>query len=62
MKWRRLIQFEEKTSPFHYPDTLWAFADGILIFPSAEAGSYTLYDISAGTMLDIDLESVKKDH
>jgi len=31
--WQRHLQFEEKTAPFHYPDTLWTYDEGLLVFP-----------------------------
>ncbi|KAL5320586.1 hypothetical protein ACEPPN_011396 [Leptodophora sp. 'Broadleaf-Isolate-01'] len=58
--WQRHLKFEDKTSPFHYPDTLWTFDAGILIFPSPEAQSYVLYDLGSGTKSSFDLESEKK--
>ena len=53
--WQRHLQFEEKTAPFHYPDTFWTFDDGLLIFPSTKSQCYALYDLGAGTMNAIDL-------
>jgi hypothetical protein len=58
--WNRHLQFEEKTAPFHYPDTLWAFEDGLLVFPSAEFQRYVLYDLSTGTFSDADFEPDRK--
>lgn len=60
IQWQRHLKFEDKTSPFHYPDTLWTFDAGILIFPSPEAQSYVLYDLGSGTKSSFDLESEKK--
>jgi hypothetical protein len=53
--WQQHLQFEEKTALFHYPDTLWTYDEGILIFPSAEMQQYALYDLEAGTMVGIDI-------
>jgi hypothetical protein len=58
--WQRYLQFEEKTAPFHYPDPLWTYDDGLLIFPSANFQRYELYDLSAGTLSEIDFESEGK--
>lgn len=58
--WHQQLQFEEKTAAFHYPDTLWTYDDGILIFPSAELQSYALYDLQAEKVRKIDLESEGK--
>ena len=58
--WQRHLRFEEKTAPFHYPDTLWTFDDGLLIFPSAKSQCYELYDIGAGTISSINIESEGK--
>ncbi|CZS91136.1 related to F-box domain protein [Rhynchosporium agropyri] len=58
--WQRLLNFEDKSSPFHYPDTLWTFDDGILIYPCAQAQSYSLYDLSTGAKSNIDLASDDK--
>ncbi len=54
--WQRHLQFEDKTAPFHYPDTLWTYEDGLLIFPSLESQGYSLYDLGAGTFSKIKLE------
>ncbi|KAH7416962.1 F-box domain protein [Cadophora sp. MPI-SDFR-AT-0126] len=54
------LQFEDKTSPFHYPDTLWTYNDGILILPSTEAQSYAIYDVTVGSKSSINLETDKK--
>lgn len=58
--WQRHLQFEEKTAPFHYPDTLWTYEDGILIFPSAKLQTYVLYDVEAATFTDMGFESEGK--
>jgi hypothetical protein len=58
--WQRYLQFEDKTAPFHYPDPLWTYDDGILIFPSAELQSYVLYDLIAGVISEIDFQSESK--
>jgi len=44
-KWAQHLHFEEKTAPFHYPDTLWTYDDDLLIFPSANLQKYVLYDL-----------------
>lgn len=54
--WQRHLQFEEKTAEFHYPDPLWTYDDGLLIFPSAKAQSYQIYDLSARALNGIDFE------
>ncbi|KAG9235761.1 hypothetical protein BJ875DRAFT_528267 [Amylocarpus encephaloides] len=58
--WKRHLQFEEKTAIFHYPDTLWTYDSGILIFPSAELEQYILYDISARSKTPIDVQATSK--
>jgi hypothetical protein len=58
--WNRHLQFEEKTATFHYPDTLWTYDDGLLIFPSAKSQRYELYDLYAGKTVEIDFESEGK--
>jgi hypothetical protein len=58
--WNRHLQFEEKTAPFHYPDTLWAYEDGLLVFPSAEFQRYVLYDLGTGTFSDADFDPDRK--
>jgi hypothetical protein len=47
--WQRYLQFEEKTAPFHYLDTLWTYDLGLLVYPSTERQDYMLYDLSART-------------
>jgi hypothetical protein len=47
-KWAQHLQFEEKTAPFHYPDTMWTYEDGLLVFPSAKLQKYVLYDLCTG--------------
>ncbi len=54
--WQRDLQFEEKRALFHYPDTLWTYEKGLLIFPSLQNQGYSLYDISAGVFSKITLE------
>jgi hypothetical protein len=54
--WQRHLQFEEKVAPFHYPDPLWTYDDGILIFPSAKADRYELYDVGNGKITGINFE------
>lgn len=58
--WRRHLQFEEKTALFHYPDTLWTYDDGLLVFPSAELKSYAVYDLGGRIMNEIDIDSKNK--
>lgn len=58
--WQRHLQFEEKEAPFHYPDTLWTYEEGLLIFPSADLQRYALYDLEAGTVSGVDFEPEKK--
>lgn len=58
--WQRYLSFEDKFAPFHYPDPLWTYDDGLLVFPSAELQSYVIYDLAAATFWKIDLESETK--
>lgn len=58
--WQRHLQFEEKEASFHYPDTLWTYEEGLLVFPSADLQRYALYDLEVGTMSEVDLEPEKK--
>jgi hypothetical protein len=58
--WQRYLQFEEKTAPFHYPDPLWTFDEGLLVLPSSARQRYLLYDLGAGTFSNVDFESEKK--
>jgi len=58
--WQRHLQFEEKEAPFHYPDTLWTYEEGLLIFPSADLERYALYDLEAGIVSGVEFESEKK--
>jgi len=58
--WQRHLQFEEKEAPFHYPDTLWTYEEGLLIFPSAELQRYALYDLEAGTISEVDFKPENK--
>ncbi|CAL3962297.1 unnamed protein product [Diplocarpon coronariae] len=58
--WDRHLQFEDKIAPFHYPEPLWAYDGGVLIYPSAESQSYVLYNLNADTKSNIDIESEKK--
>ena len=58
--WQRHLQFEEKSAPFHYPDPLWTYDNGLLIFPSAKTQRYELYDLSARKMVEIKFEPESK--
>lgn len=58
--WQRHLQFEEKIAPFHYPDPLWTYDDGMLVFPNALLQQYALYDLSAKVIRTIDIESETK--
>jgi len=58
--WHRHLQFEEKTAPFHYPDPLWTYDEGILIFPSAQRQRYELYALESGTVHEAELKSEGK--
>jgi len=58
--WQRHLQFEEKQAQFHYPDTLWTYADGILIFPSLDRQSYALYDLDKRAISEIKFGSQQK--
>ncbi|KAH6671218.1 hypothetical protein B0J14DRAFT_90357 [Halenospora varia] len=58
--WHRHLQFEEKVAPFHYPDTLWTYDEGLLVFPCATFQQYDIYDLSAGILARADIESERK--
>jgi len=58
--WHQHLQFEEKTAPFHYPDPLWTYDEGLLIFPSSDLQAYGLYDLNSGKLGRIDIESEDK--
>ncbi|TVY13312.1 hypothetical protein LARI1_G007407 [Lachnellula arida] len=58
--WQRHLQFEEKTAPFHYPDPLWTYDAGLLIFPNAKEQKYTVYDLSTGWMAGVDINPETK--
>ena len=53
--WHHRLLFEGKTAHFHYPDPLWAYSEGVLVFPSVVAQKYILYDLSNGSMGEFDL-------
>jgi hypothetical protein len=55
--WHQHLQFEEKSAPFHYPDPLWTYDEGILLYPSAELQGYALYDLQSGTIGKVDFEA-----
>jgi len=59
-KWQRFLQFEEKTAPFEYPDSLWTYDDGLLIFPSSQLSTYALCDLNTGRLQPIEIHSVGK--
>lgn len=44
--WDRRLQYKNHNIPFHYPDTLWAYDDGLLAFPSADLGTYIVFDLA----------------
>lgn len=52
--WQRHLQFEEKSAPFQYADTLWTYDDGLLVFPSAEKQAYVIYDLAAGRFYEVE--------
>jgi hypothetical protein len=54
--WHQHLQFEEKAAPFHYPDPLWTYDEGILVFPSAEFQKYILYDLDNGSLAEFDFK------
>ncbi|KUJ24003.1 uncharacterized protein LY89DRAFT_604302 [Mollisia scopiformis] len=58
--WQRHLQFEEKTAAFHYPDSLWTYEEGILIFPSAELQKYVLFDLETGNSSEVGFKSEGK--
>lgn len=55
--WQRHLQFEEKSAPFQYHDTLWTYDEGLLIFPSQEKQRYVLYDLETSVFSNIDIGS-----
>jgi hypothetical protein len=52
--WHHRLLFEGKTANFHYPDPLWAYSDGVLVFPSVVAQKYMIYDLSNGSLGEFD--------
>lgn len=58
--WNKHLQFEDKKAHFHYPDSLWTFDDGLLVFPSAEDKSYIIYDLERGSYSKLGYESKGK--
>lgn len=58
--WQKYLQFEDKRAPFHYPDSLWTYNDGLLVFPSATEQKYVLYDLVEGKIDDIPFDSEGK--
>jgi hypothetical protein len=56
----RHLSFLEKTTAFHYPDPLWTYDDGLLIFPSADLQRYALYDLEAGSISEVNFEPEEK--
>ena len=58
--WQRHLRFQGKNAPFHFPDTLWAYDEGLLIFPSTKLKQYALYDLELGTISKIDIDSNTK--
>jgi hypothetical protein len=59
--WSRHLQFEARSAPFHYLDTLWTYDNGLLVFPSAELQQYVLYDLNVGVMSQIGLSGLPED-
>ena len=55
--WQRHLQFEDKIAHFHYPDTLWVYDEGILIFPSFQKQQYILYDLESRVFVPVDINS-----
>jgi hypothetical protein len=55
--WQRELQFENKSAPFDYPDTLWTYDKGLLIFPSAELCTFAAVDLNNRTLSAIDIEA-----
>jgi hypothetical protein len=58
--WHQLLQFEEKTALFYYPDPLWTYSDGIVAFPSVDTQKYMLYDLSNRSLGEFDFQSESK--
>jgi hypothetical protein len=58
--WRRHLEFQGEEASFHYPDTLWTYEEGLLIFPSADLQRYVLYDLEFGTISEVNFGPVKK--
>jgi len=55
--WQRQLRFENKQAPFDYPDTLWTYDQGLLIFPSAELSSYAVLELGSRTLSALDIEA-----
>lgn len=55
--WQRFLHFENKQAPFDYSDALWTYDDGLLIFPSAELGSFAVLELQSRTLAAIDIEA-----
>lgn len=59
-QWERHLQVQELTATFHYPDPLWTYDEGLLIFPSAKSRQYEIYDVGVERMEKIELELESK--
>lgn len=58
--WQRILHFEDKSAPFHYPDTLWTYDNGILLFPSSTHQRYVLRDFNSSTTQAIPVNPLGK--
>lgn len=58
--WHRILHFEGKEVPFHYPDTLWTYDDSLLIYPSANQQRYLLRDFNSSITQAIAIHQLGK--
>lgn len=45
--WDRHLELDKSQIPFHYPDSLWAYDNGLLVFPSRELDDYVIVDLES---------------
>jgi len=45
--WDRYLELNKSQIPFHYPDPLWAYDNGLLAFPSRELKDYVIIDLES---------------
>ncbi len=58
--WQRHLQYEERSAPFHYPDPLWTYDNGLVVFPSSEQQKYVLYDIECRAFSTVSFDPLDK--